>query len=679
MFPFEHLIYGALLHDLGKLPVRAGMSRQPAEGALSAFREAQLPPAVDACIRYHHPSLLQDADLPADHPAYVVSLAADMAAGGGSRHLEAAGDAACDAGAPIHAIFQLLHGGKPGDDAIRVQSIGAAPPDLGSEKFQQNTPQDYKGVWDAFIQAMQGIQWDGAGISRVLAAAEQHLTKVPYTTKRGDPRDISLFDHLKMTAAYASCLYQYLADQGETDYAKYLAPDEANGLFQAEAFAVASFDLSGIQAFIYGVIGAGAMKSMRARSFYLEMMAEHIADEVLGACGLTRANLLYAGGGHAYLLLPNTAAVRTALEEGFRQINRQLLDWYDTALYVAWGIQETSADTLIQGAGGQAAYRAVFASIARMISQQKMARYTAADVQQLNDTTAGDGTRECSACGRLDSQLNSDGQCTQCSAFAAISKDLLDENAIFTVETGDNKGNAIDRLRLPSFSGSAAWLAVRTEGEVAGLQKAGVPLRAYAKNNFHAGVRLHAKLWMGDVAARKTDENGYTQLVTMEEFAEKTKLNRVAVLRADVDGLGTAFVSGFGPHATLTRTAAFSREMSIFFRYYINHILRQQSFTLGENHPRKPNELTVVYAGGDDVFLVGAWDEVFCAATDLADAFRRYTGGGAADPLRRHWPVRGQLSHPLYGPGYGGAGGCGKIFRPGRPDEGRGGPFWDGV
>lgn len=35
----------------------------------------------------------------------------------------------------------------------------------------------------------------------------------------------------------------------------------------------------------------------------------------------------------------------------------------------------------------------------------------------------------------------------------------------------------------------------------------------------------------------------------------------------------------------------------------------------------------VVYAGGDDVFLVGAWDDLLEMAVDLREAFRRYTNG----------------------------------------------------
>ncbi len=38
-------------------------------------------------------------------------------------------------------------------------------------------------------------------------------------------------------------------------------------------------------------------------------------------------------------------------------------------------------------------------------------------------------------------------------------------------------------------------------------------------------------------------------------------------------------------------------------------------------------QLCIVYSGGDDVFLVGAWNDVVDAAADLKNAFERYTEG----------------------------------------------------
>ncbi|WP_234901075.1 hypothetical protein, partial [Mycobacterium tuberculosis] len=69
-----------------------------------------------------------------------------------------------------------------------------------------------------------------------------------------------------------------------------------------KAFLLTTFDVSGIQDFIYTIHSSGAAKMLRARSFYLEMLTEHLIDELLARVGLSRANLNYSGGGHAYLL-----------------------------------------------------------------------------------------------------------------------------------------------------------------------------------------------------------------------------------------------------------------------------------------------------------------------------------------------------------------------------------------
>ncbi len=108
-----------------------------------------------------------------------------------------------------------------------------------------------------------------------------------------------------LTAAYAVMLYRYLAAKGVTDYRGALfSRDSAQALRQETAGLLVSGDLSGIQAFIYTIPSAGALKSLRGRSFYLEILMENIADEILARAGMSRSSLLYTGSGHFYLLLP---------------------------------------------------------------------------------------------------------------------------------------------------------------------------------------------------------------------------------------------------------------------------------------------------------------------------------------------------------------------------------------
>jgi hypothetical protein len=66
-------------------------------------------------------------------------------------------------------------------------------------------------------------------------------------------------------------------------------------------------------------------------------------------------------------------------------------------------------------------------------------------------------------------------------------------------------------------------------------------------------------------------------------------------------------VRTLSPSVNLFRAAAFSRQMSLFFKYHINGLLQGLW-------------VSIVYAGGDDVFLVGAWNHTLQAALRISDA-----------------------------------------------------------
>lgn len=146
--------------------------------------------------------------------------------------------------------------------------------------------------------------------------------------------DISLFDHSKLTAALGCCIWEYLNAQGVTDYRERLFTQAAS-FYQEKAFLLYSIDISGIQDFIYSIADDGALKALRARSFYLELLMEHLVDTILGRIGVSRANCIYCGGGHAYLLLANTEQTIKTLTAFESNINGWFLDMFGTALYAA--------------------------------------------------------------------------------------------------------------------------------------------------------------------------------------------------------------------------------------------------------------------------------------------------------------------------------------------------------
>ena len=126
-------------------------------------------------------------------------------------------------------------------------------------------------------------------------------------------------------------------------------------------------------------------------------------------------------------------------------------------------------------------------------------------------------------------------------------------------------------------------------------------------------MHVATRLWTGD----------YTTGQTFEEFAaEADGIKRIGILRADVDNLGQAFVSGFkndknhNRYETISRTATLSRQLSGFFKLFIRQVLENSAFSIEEEERGKERLATIIYSGGDDVFIVGAWNDVIELAVD---------------------------------------------------------------
>lgn len=171
-----------------------------------------------------------------------------------------------------------------------------------------------------------------------------------------------------MTAAISSCILQYLEDKSCTDYKQQLF-DEAESFYKVESFCLYSMDISGIQEFIYTINSKDALKTLRARSFYLEIMMEYVIDELLERLELSRANLIYAGGGHCYILIPNTEQAKNCVETYEKEINQWFLEKFDTALYIAGAYCECSANQLKNTPNGS--YPDLYKIISTKISEKK--------------------------------------------------------------------------------------------------------------------------------------------------------------------------------------------------------------------------------------------------------------------------------------------------------------------
>lgn len=607
------VVIGGLLHDVGKVIYRQGGDRRKHSRSGYDFLkdEAQLcDESVLDSVLYHHADLLKNADIAEDSFAYITYIADNIAASADRRSNDSE-DTGFEISMPLQSVFNILNGNH--------QKYYYEPKMLNPEE-EINYPGAEKKAFDEhfygkvkenLLTNLIGIQYDADYINSLLDVLEANLSFVPSSTAKNEMADISLYDHMKLTAAVGSCILEYLQEAHIMNYKNELFTN-AKIFYGKEVFLLYSMDISGIQDFIYTITSKRALKTLRARSFYLEIMMEHMIDSMLQELQLSRANLLYSGGGHCYLLLANTDRTKKILEQYNKKINQWLKDTFTIALYVADGYAACSSDTLKNEPNGS--YSDLFRNVGNAISKKKANRYTAEDIIQFNKKENEDYSRECKVCRKI-GRTNEKGLCEICSAIEGFSKNILFDD-FFAVSLKKTENS----LPLP---GDYYLTSENQDSLKRKMQEDDYFVRSYSKNKMFTGKYMATKLWVGNYSSGKD----FKQLAE-----ESTGVDRIGVLRADVDNLGQAFVSGFenpenhNKYVTLSRTATLSRQLSMFFKLYLNRILGNAVYRINGETGNARN-VTICYSGGDDLFIVGSWDEIIEATIDIRRCFEKYVQG----------------------------------------------------
>ena len=102
-----------------------------------------------------------------------------------------------------------------------------------------------------------------------------------------------------------------------------------------EKFLLVGCDFSGIQDTVYTITSKGALKTLRARSFMLELLTEHIIHEILTAVNAGRHAIIYSGGGGFGLLLPNKEKTASLISDFAERLNEWAFDEFSGRFYIA--------------------------------------------------------------------------------------------------------------------------------------------------------------------------------------------------------------------------------------------------------------------------------------------------------------------------------------------------------
>ncbi|HZK92966.1 MAG TPA: type III-A CRISPR-associated protein Cas10/Csm1 [Prolixibacteraceae bacterium] len=222
---------------------------------------------------------------------------------------------------------------------------------------QRNIAESYSVVWQQFEAAFMELPISNFEIfaDSLHYLLSKFTCNIPSSTV--DYPDISLFDHLKTSAAIALCLY-----------------DHSKSNQSSNEFLLIGADISGIQSFIYDISSKGASKNLKGRSFYVQVLLQTIATSLIQEMNLQPANIIYNSGGGFYILAPNTPEILESLSRIKNKIEQQIFHEHGSSLYVALSHIDFGSETLLKSTE-QNNLGLIWTSLSQELNRQKRQRY----------------------------------------------------------------------------------------------------------------------------------------------------------------------------------------------------------------------------------------------------------------------------------------------------------------
>ncbi|SNZ14020.1 type III-A CRISPR-associated protein Cas10/Csm1 [Hydrogenobacter hydrogenophilus] len=512
--------------------------------------------------------------------------------------------------------------------------------DIGEkEKIEKEITDKYKNLLCGFKKGLDSIDFSDLerAFERLYHIFYKYFWCVPASTwdqERKDSHypDISLFDHSRVVACLSASFW--------TDYnIKVIESLMGRGSDFKTAgenlkLVLIDGDITGIQNFLYNLSGyKGSAKRLRGKSLFLAILPELVGRYLLGELGYPRANLLYAGGGKFWALVGYEEGMDQKLAKIEQNVEEALIRKYNGALGFVLTHHEFNANMLrIQEESGAYAsnFREVVKSLYEKVEEKKKRKFyrVIERFEELanQDWQKPEGKVICPSCRSVLIKEGYDKEgnqlvCHACKEFETLGAKSVKADYLLLTKDPEEADLWIEPI------GGIAFLKDKkhnTEGFL------------YAINNTKNiedvdGFRFLARTVPTD------EENNVLDLESLVEDAE-SGYELLGFARADVDNLGYIFACGLKKDYSISRVATLSRNLELFFSGVVNAIIRE----------RFQKSIYTVYSGGDDLFLIGYWEDSLSAMCAIRQEFKLYTEGEASSRGRFDLSAGIYLAGPKY-------------------------------
>ena len=481
-------------------------------------------------------------------------------------------------------------------------------------------------LWVELFDELQSIETDSIHTfnESVLAILYRYITNIAYDQEADN--DISLYDQIKFRSALALSLYEY--DKQE----------QANS---CNPFILIGADFSGIQKYIYQIISKNAGKNLKGRSYYLKLISDSIVRFIIRKLDIYRGNIVYNSGGGFFIIAPNTKQIVGNLADSISQIEKNLYEKHATTLFVAIDYVTVNKETLLHLNGSNLgdtwkllydkrdrkkrcrfhnlladnfnlffspSQKGALAHRDAITGEEIIGKeYKLEDTPSNNNNETSNQIQYLSESSYEQIQL---GRVLRETDYMLITeKQLSLSNHSFHIEPlslGFHYYFLSDSQLKESINNQNLEMGKNTLIAINDLQL--FKAQSWSRK---MGITVDLSFYGGN----DYPKNERNEILTFDKLAEGNELNRLGVLRMDVDNLGMIFQKGIPPQdITLPKMAALSRYFDYFFSGYLNTIWKKIA----------PNKTFIIYSGGDDLFIIGRWDKTIELAQQIREDFKAF-------------------------------------------------------
>ncbi len=523
-------------------------------------------------------------------------------------------------------------------------------------KEQSSEKTNIDQCWNNFCEELDKLewttgQWQATG-NIVLTLLYKYASNIPNPSNIH--QEVSWFDYAKMKAGLAICLYDFLAH--EKNGVDHEITDSEQPLLIIRA------DLSGIQRFIYDIASKQASKNLKGRSFYVQLLGDAVLRLLVKRLDLRQGNIMYASGGNFFLIAPNTEQAKKGFEELEKEVTKAFFERHQTRISVVMGYKEVSQEDILTGDINKAINK-LFAEKIDRNKKRKNYQLIEEDYEQFFEPSDVGGEEKTDTITGEEIAQNPDFFYKVDEDYALpvpIKKsEINDDTQLISEDTAKQiyLGHHLKDLKYLVVSSNPLDLKGKFKNEISvapcelglhyylvkeknfflfkeALTKE-IAYEVLTINEFNTGqdllssnhtlpLELYGGSKIPTITALPEEIDDKRQVGDPKFFHELSvgegELKRLAVLKMDVDGLGHIFKSLSDKKLTFSYYAAMSRQLDWFFKGYLNTIWEKGGKNLEEGDAFR--EYTqIIYAGGDDLFVVGRWDQIIRLAEVIKEEF----------------------------------------------------------